>query len=110
MPIAEFRLQDPDGATVLVEVDSSDPQPPVSGIRGMGPPSALGHSFEASLAAIKMVAGKVLAVVKDIGPDEGEVTLGFKFTASSGVILAKVGGEANIGVKLVWKKAPQDNL
>jgi hypothetical protein len=105
MPIAEFSLEGPDGAKVMVDVDdASNPEEGARGFRGAGGLVKAGQSFEASLASIKSVASKVLSVVKEIGPDEGEVTLGFKLTASSGVILAKMSGEANIGVKLVWKK------
>ena len=107
MAIAEFLLEGADGPKVLVEVDEMATS--ADGVRGFRGGSALaqaGQTFEASIAGIKTVAGKVLSVVKELAADQGEVTLGFKLTASSGVILAKVGGEANIGVKLLWKKDP----
>jgi hypothetical protein len=102
MPFAEFQLED--GAKVVVEVDQ-----PLSGdivrvSRGEDGLLKATQTLESALAGIKGVAGSVLKVVKELGPAEAEVELGFKLSAESGVILAKTGGEAHVQVKLTWKK------
>jgi len=37
-------------------------------------------------------------------PSETELTFGIKLEAEAGALIAKIGGEATIGVRLTWKR------
>ena len=43
-------------------------------------------------------------------PDEIELKLGIKLSASAGVLLAKTTTDANVTVKLVWRAGPQPQV
>ena len=105
MALAEFSLGNADDARVIVEVEALRTGGGVERVAvGADGLIEAGQTFEASLNHIKTVAAKALSVLRELSPDEGELSMGFKLTAQSGVILVKAGGEANIGVKLVWRK------
>jgi len=43
--------------------------------------------------------------LREIEPDEAEVTLGLKVSAEAGVIISNVAGESSFEVKLTWRRA-----
>ena len=104
MPLAEFPLEGAPGARLIVEVDApASPDGIVRVATGEGGLIKAAQSFDDSLGTLKVVATRVFDTLKELAPTEAEVEMGFKLTASAGVVLAKAGGEAHFRVKLVWK-------
>jgi len=74
--------------------------------------------FQEAIKNIKSCAVEISDGVKNIPqtmrPDEVEASLSFKLSGELGAVITKVGGEAQIQVKLVWKdintKAAQPTL
>lgn len=52
--------------------------------------------------ADELVSG-LNALEKKLRPDEIEAHLAFKLTAEAGAIITKIGGEAQLQVKITWK-------
>jgi hypothetical protein len=105
MPLASFPLEGTDGATVVVEVDeSTSPNTLTRCSPGADGILRVSQTFDQSLESIKTIANRTIAALKGLDFEGGELSLGFKLTAAAGVVLAKAGAEAQIGVKLTWKK------
>jgi hypothetical protein len=106
MPIAEFSLDGASSAKVIIDVDT--PLAEGNMVRvAVGADGLIkaSRTFDASLAGLKTIAGRVFDELKELGSSEAEVEMGFKFTAgAAGVILTKADGEAHVKLKLVWKK------
>jgi hypothetical protein len=108
--LVEFPLSD-EGGTVWVEVEEKQP---VGGMR----PAARGEdegiagrareTFEQALATFRPAARAIIRTLADLTPEELEITLGIKFSVDARAFIAATGSEATIGVKLVWKKLPED--
>jgi hypothetical protein len=64
-----------------------------------------------AIIRIQLCASEIAAGINDIKekmrPDEVEASLAFKLTAEAGAIITKLGGEAQLQVKLVWKNKKQ---
>lgn len=60
-----------------------------------------------AIIRIQMCASEISTGISNIKekmrPDEVEASLAFKLTAEAGAIITKLGGEAQLQVKLVWK-------
>ncbi len=54
------------------------------------------------LCAVEIATG-IDHIQETMRPDEVEASLAFKLTAEAGAIITKLGGEAQLQVKLVWK-------
>lgn len=64
------------------------------------------RSFNEAVQAMRHNAGIILTAIKDLGPEEVEVSFGIKAGAEAGTPffgLAKASGEASYSVKLSWK-------
>lgn len=57
--------------------------------------------FEKTVEPVLKNVKAVLAKVTELKPDGAEIEFGIKVVAEAGV-LAKIGGEANLNVKLIW--------
>jgi hypothetical protein len=88
----------------VVEVDEPDPDRLRRVARLEDGLLRASQSLDAALANIRPVAFAVARVLKEVAPDEAEVEMAFKISAESGVILAKVAGEAHLKVKMAWKR------
>ena len=53
------------------------------------------------------VARALIERLREIEPQEAEVTLGLKLSAEAGVVLSKVAGEASLTVKLTWRRSEE---
>jgi hypothetical protein len=60
------------------------------------------EEFEKAVDPVLLHAKQVLEKVKDLKLDGAEIEFGIKLTAEAGV-LAKIGGEANLNIKLIWE-------
>ena len=54
----------------------------------------------------RAIVSKITAL-KAAAPDEFEVNLAVKLDAAAGALIAKTSAEAQLAVKLTWKKLPQ---
>jgi len=61
-------------------------------------------AVEGIQACAEEVASGIKEIKERVRPDEVEVSLAFKLNAEAGAIITKLGGEAQLQVKLVWKK------
>lgn len=114
---AYIAFDNPDGTRTLVEVEEEEaaiaPGTPVrAGLAnrvGDALRVATSSLQEALAAAIRTNAQALHRGVQEISPPptEVEITFTLKATGELGnVAVGKAGGEANYGVKLVWKPAP----
>lgn len=113
----QFTTGDPDGSTVLVEVEQQEVAPPPglvkAGIReklvgtvaiaqttfGTAIKQAIQHNVQTFIEAVNSLSEP---------PTEVEITFGLKVTGEVGnVAIGKAGGEVNYTVKLAWKQAPK---
>jgi hypothetical protein len=64
-----------------------------------------------AIIRMQLCASEIAAGINDIEekmrPDEVEASLAFKLTAEAGAIITKLGGEAQLQVKLLWKNQKQ---
>lgn len=63
-------------------------------------------SFEDAIAPLKSISNSLINNIKEIAtsPDEVEIELGIKFSASAGIIITSIDSEAVLNLKLKWKK------
>jgi len=63
-------------------------------------------ALEKSMNTIHNMSARMVHAVEklDMIPSSFELSFGIKLTAQAGALITKVGGEANINVKLTWKK------
>lgn len=90
---------------IFIEVATKD-----SGITNSGVADKLHASFQEALEKAKLFAAKALTTFRDLDvtPDEVAVEFGIKVSQEYGAIISTSGVEANLKVKLKWKK--QDPL
>jgi len=95
-----------DDAPILVEFA---PQPGMRSVSRAAPTDLIAQSTQAinnAMVTIYGMARRVHATVEAMGdnkPAEAEVSFGLKLDAEAGAVITKVGGEASIEVKLIWK-------
>jgi hypothetical protein len=98
--LIEYELDD--GSTIIVEVDL-----PEAGIERAGRGDQIikaKERFGDALEHIKPLAQTVIAKLEGLSADEIDVEFGIKLGAKAGIILASADSEANITVRLIWKK------
>jgi hypothetical protein len=107
--IIEFKIDDGEQTTVLVEADDSIPaegqtRVSVGGILTEQASKALDNA----LSGIRPIIAAVTRHVVDAAADaqEVEMELGFKLTADAGVILARTGAEGHCKVSIKWVRKP----
>ena len=91
-------------APVLVEFET---KPGIQKV-ALTPEDILGKSAQAldsAMNTIHHMARRVTATISNLAerPSEVEVTFGIKLNMETGAIIAKVGGEGSINVKLKWE-------
>jgi hypothetical protein len=91
--VATYQLDD--STTVTFEID------PAEGFRPAGPGQIAGHVREAVAPAIE-AAKEVLDKVKELAPDEVEVTFGIKVSGGAQWLIARATGEASFEITLTW--------
>jgi hypothetical protein len=65
-------------------------------------------TLEEALAKLRPSLHKVLALLKEMSPDEAEVQFGLKIGGETGIIIAKGTVEANFTVRMSWKAGQPD--
>ncbi len=65
-----------------------------------------GQTLEEALdKTLVPVARALIGRLREIEPQEAEVTLGLKLSAEAGVVISKIAGEASLEVKLTWRRS-----
>ena len=94
-----------DNITMYIEVDDEKMSAPAITPKDLLPPLAQ-DSFAQAMSLIRtcssQVAGTVQALPEEVRPRRFEVAFAVKIDAQFGAILAKVSGEAQLQVTLIW--------
>ena len=109
-----------DGGTILVEVEGEEVTPPAgvekAGLLSRRPTGSVAEAAASFDDAVEQaVRRNVRAVSKAVehlpsSPSEVELVFGLKATGEVGnIAIAKVGGEANLSIKLTWKTAEAES-
>ena len=107
--MSNYATVDTPGGSILVELENTDN---VDGIELASSRGSL-PSFEEAGNSLKENAKYLLEIMKDLSPNEVEVSCGIKVGAEGGNILwglAKTSGEASFTITLKWndkKDGPQ---
>ena len=101
----KFPLED--GSFVSVETD--EPEPPGGIVKAGRSDEILGEAsqtFESTLSSLQPISSVLIEKLRGTAnpPDEIEVELGISLSAAAGLIISKVGADANFKVTLNWKK------
>ena len=95
-----------DGQPVLIEVDEARVTRSIGGDL-VAPVGKVTDALDSAKDTILRVAQKMVTAIHNadqaITPDEFELTFSIKFTAEGQAVIAKVGGEASLAVKMVYK-------
>ena len=65
-------------------------------------------TLEEALAKLRPSLRKVLALLREMSPDEAEMQFGLKIGGETGIIIAKGTAEANFTVRMAWKAEQSD--
>lgn len=93
-------------SSILVEVDEPEPEGGMVQAARSGEISKASQTFEAALERIKPAAGTIIAKLRSLAdpPDEIDVEFGLKLSVEAGAFIASTGTEANLKVRLNWKR------
>ena len=93
------------GGFIYVEVEDIDGE---AGIvkAGRGLPEEATKSFESALNSLNPIASTIVSKLLSVSnpPDEAVVEFGLTLKADAGVVITKVGTEANFKINLKWKR------
>jgi hypothetical protein len=118
LPLVEFPLED--GGSVLIETDETLPlletqdaeRQVTRGLRPLrsapGEVVTAGHSLEAALGAVRPAVEAVTRLMRQMAPDNWEVTFGIKLSAQTGALIARGGLEGNFQVRMTWQAPEQE--
>jgi hypothetical protein len=65
-------------------------------------------TLEEALAKLRPSLHKVLAILREMSPDETVMEFGLKIGGETGIIIAKGSAEANFTVRMSWKPGRPD--
>lgn len=94
------------GGQLYVEI-ADGPESDGSGLARAGARERIEHTWGQSLSSLRSAAEGALNQLQEITPtpDEIEVAFGVKMNGRLGTAVISAGGEANLMVKVVWKKS-----
>jgi len=95
-----------DGGSIVVEAsDDLTPDGVVLAARPGEVVKEAGQTLEEALdKTLVPVARALMGRLREIEPQEAQVTLGLKLSAETGVVISKVAGEASLTVTLIWRR------
>jgi hypothetical protein len=100
--LVKFSLES--GGFVFIETEVSDVEKGGLVKAGRGLPDEATQSFEAAINCLSPIANTIVSKLINISnpPDEAAVEFGLTLKADTGVIITKVGAEANFKINLKW--------
>lgn len=99
-----LRFQGPQGTSLVVEVDDDSPGIELVSRTEEGIAEAAQRVDEA-LAASRPTLESVLESLRQLKPEQIEVSFGIKLNAEAGVVIAKTAAEGHFDVTLSWRAA-----
>ena len=102
----KFPLED--GSIVTVETDEPEP---AGGLVRAGRSDEIigeaGQTFESALEALQPISSALIEKLHSaaVPPNDIEVQFGISLSAAAGMIVSKVGADANFKVTLSWKRS-----
>jgi hypothetical protein len=102
--LVKFPLES--GGFVFIETEASAIEKGGMVKAGRGLPEEAAQSFEATINSLSPIASSIISKLINISnpPDEAVVEFGLTLKADSGVIITKVGAEANFKISLKWSR------
>ncbi len=103
--LVKFPLED--GSFVTVETD--EPEPAGGIVKAGRPGDVLGEAsqtFESTISILQPISSALIEKLRGAAnpPNEIEVKFGISLNATVGVVISKIGGDANFSVTLNWKR------
>ena len=104
--IIEFPLRE--GGSVAVEVQGAGTLGPVTRGGASDTVAKAAHSFEDAISVVEPVAEALVAKLANLehGTEAVELKFGLKFSAEAGVVIASASTEANIEIRISWRRPP----
>lgn len=109
----EFRLDDGENETILVEVDDNDSSnlEPVAkdDLDGLNAVES-GVTFAAAINQLRPVLGLLKSRLDSMRDpaDEVAIEFGVKLSGQAGLVLTKVGAETSFKISMKWQKKTED--
>jgi hypothetical protein len=102
--LVKFPLES--GGFVFIETEVSGAEKGGLVKAGRGLPDEAAQSFEAAINSLSPIANTIVSKLINISnpPDEAGVEFGLTLKADTGVIITKVGAEANFKINLKWMR------
>jgi hypothetical protein len=102
--LVKFPLES--GGFVFIETEASPIEKGGLVKAGLGLPEEAAQSFEATINSLSPIASSIISRLINISnpPDEAVVEFGLTLKGDSGVIITKVGAEANFKISLKWSR------
>jgi hypothetical protein len=91
------------GGWVLVEADPSTNRGPVQAGRMREVVTDASDTLQTALSSVTDASRVILDQLRDVRPAELEVEFGVELTAATGAVIAKVGSNCHLTVKLTWR-------
>jgi hypothetical protein len=106
--LVKFPLES--GGFVYIETEVTDIEKGGLVKAGRGLPDEATQSFEAAINSLSPIANTIVSKLIDIAnpPDEATVEFGLTLRADTGVIITKVGAEANFKINLKWVREKKE--
>ena len=100
--LVKFPLES--GGFVFIETEVTQVEKGGMVKAGRGLPEEAAQSFEATINSLSPIASSIVSKLINISnpPDEATVEFGLTLKADTGVIITKVGAEANFKINLKW--------
>jgi Trypsin-co-occurring domain 1 len=104
MPTRLVRFHFAQGGFITIEEEVAEDEGALAA-RGL---AEAGETFEAALSKLKPLTDAVIAELADLAasPEEWELELGIAMKGEAGLVLAKASGEANLRLRIKWKRSP----
>jgi len=92
------------GGFVFIETEVADVEKGGLVKAGRGLPDEATQSFEETINSLSPIASSIVSKLINISnpPDEATVEFGLTLKADTGVVITKVGAEANFKINLKW--------
>jgi len=100
--LVKFPLES--GGFVFIETEVVDVEKGGLVKAGRGLPDEAALSFEETINSLSPIAGSIVSKLINISnpPDEATVEFGLTLKADTGVVITKIGTEANFKINLKW--------
>lgn len=89
-----------------IEIEIQEVEGRIEGTAEAGLADDISRKLADSLDKLRVVSATVVKTLRESNPEEIEVSFGAKLGGSTNLILSAGSAEANLNVKLKWKRTP----